>query len=81
MLAPDLTDLPRAVILTGEHDALRGDGDRYAARLRDARIDVVYDRTPGVDHYFLTDDPVRARTTMAWVAEEIRRAVSVADPE
>ncbi|WP_101613337.1 alpha/beta hydrolase [Amycolatopsis sp. BJA-103] len=76
LLAPDLTDLPRAVVLTGEHDALRGDGDRYAARLREARVDVVYDRTPGADHYFLTDDPVRARTTMAWVAEEIRRAVS-----
>ncbi|MFK0247138.1 alpha/beta hydrolase fold domain-containing protein [Amycolatopsis azurea] len=81
LLAPELTGLPRAVILTGERDALRADGDRYAARLREARVDVVYDETPGVDHYFLTDDPVRARVTMAWVADEIRRALSVADPE
>ncbi|MFE5501301.1 alpha/beta hydrolase fold domain-containing protein [Amycolatopsis japonica] len=81
LLAPKLTGVPSAIVLTGEHDALRGDGDRYTARLREAQVDVVYDRTPGVDHYFLTDDPIRARTTMAWVAEEIRRAVSGAASE
>ena len=37
---------------------------------------VVHDVTPGVDHYFLTEDPVRARTTMAMVAAEIRGARS-----
>ncbi|MGZ6826753.1 MAG: alpha/beta fold hydrolase [Mycobacteriales bacterium] len=76
LLADDLTGLPPAVVLTGERDALRPDGDRYAARLREAGVEVLHDVTPGVDHYFLTDDPARARTTMARVAEEVRRRVA-----
>lgn len=74
LLADDLTGLPPAVVLTAERDILRAEGDAYAARLRDAGIRVVHDVTPRVDHYFLTEDPVRARTTMAMVADEIRSA-------
>lgn len=73
LLAEDLTGLPPAVVLTGERDSLRPDGDAYAARLREAGVDVVYDMTPRADHYFLTEDPVRARQTMALVASEVRR--------
>ena len=72
LLADDLTGLPPAIVLTAERDILRAEGDAYAARLRDAGIRVVHDVTPGVDHYFLTEDPVRARTTMAMVAGEVR---------
>ncbi len=72
LLADDLAGLPPAIVLTAERDTLRRDGDRYAERLREAGVDVVHDVTPGVDHYFLTEDPVRARTTMAWVAERVR---------
>lgn len=69
LLAPDLAGLPPAVVLTAERDTLRPDGDRYAARLREAGVDVLlHDVTPGADHYFLTEDPARARTTMARVA-------------
>ncbi|MDR7251099.1 acetyl esterase [Nocardioides sp. BE266] len=74
LLAPDLSGLPPAVVLTAERDVLRAEGDAYAERPREAGVRVVHDTTPGVDHYFLTEDPVRARTTMAMVAEEIRRA-------
>jgi acetyl esterase len=74
LLAPDLTGLPPAVVLTAERDVLRAEGDAYADRLRAAGVRVVHDVTPGVDHYFLTEDPVRARTTMAMVAAEIRAA-------
>ena len=74
LLADDLTGLPPAVVLTAERDILRAEGDAYAQRLRDAGVRVVHDVTPGVDHYFLTEDPVRARTTMAMVADEIARA-------
>ncbi|MEO5663974.1 MAG: alpha/beta hydrolase fold domain-containing protein [Nocardioides sp.] len=74
LLADDLTGLPPAVVLTAEHDILRAEGDAYAARLREAGIRVVHDVTPGVDHYFLTEDPVRARTTMAMIAAEVRAA-------
>ncbi|MGQ0843074.1 MAG: alpha/beta hydrolase [Sporichthyaceae bacterium] len=71
LLAPDLAGLPPAVICTAEHDALRPDGDRFAERLREAGVPVVHDLTPGVDHYFLTQNPARARTTMAMIAAEI----------
>ncbi len=72
LLAPDLAGLPPAVVLTAERDTLRPDGDRYAARLAAAGGEVVlHDVTPRADHYFLTEDPVRARTTMARVAEVV----------
>lgn len=76
VLAPDLTGLPPAVVLTAERDTLRRDGDRYAERLREAGVDVVHDVTPGADHYFLTEDPARARTTMAMVADRVRAALA-----
>ena len=78
LLAPDLTGLPPAVVLTAERDVLRAEGDAYADRLRAAGVRVVHDVTPGVDHYFLTEDPVRARSTMAMVAGEIREAAGAA---
>lgn len=76
MLAPDLTGLPPAVICTAERDALRADGDRYAQRLREAGVSVEYDLTPGVDHYFLTENPIRARWTMAMIAAAIAKATA-----
>lgn len=77
LLAPSLAGLPPAIVLTGERDTLRPDGDAYAARLRDAGVEVIHEVTPGVDHYFLTEDPGRARTTMAMVAEEVRGRLGV----
>ena len=74
LLAEDLAGLPPAIVLTAERDILRAEGDAYAHRLRAAGVRVVHDVTPGVDHYFLTEDPKRARTTMAMVAGEIRDA-------
>lgn len=76
LLAPDLRGLPSAIVLTAERDTLRRDGDRYAERLREAGVEVWHDVTPGVDHYFLTEDPQRARTTMAAIAAEIAERVA-----
>ncbi|MCM3516514.1 MULTISPECIES: alpha/beta fold hydrolase [Nocardioides] len=75
LLAPDLAGLPPAVVMTAERDTLRRDGDRFAQRLREAGVPVVHDVTPGVDHYFLTEDPARARTTMAMAATAVREAL------
>lgn len=76
-LAPDLTALPRAVILTGERDTLRPDGERYAQRLREAGVPVVYDMTPGAEHYWLTSDLLRARETMAMMSREIAGSLTL----
>lgn len=78
LLAGDLSGLPPTVVLTGERDVLRPEGDAYARRLEAAGVEVVHDVTPGADHYFLTDDPVRARRTMAMVASRVRRSCGLA---
>ncbi|MBD8868064.1 alpha/beta hydrolase fold domain-containing protein [Nocardioides donggukensis] len=78
LLAPDLSGLPPAVVLTAERDVLRPEGDRYAGRLRAAGVDVRHDVTPGADHYFLSADLRRARTTMAMTAAELRHRTAPA---
>jgi acetyl esterase len=75
VLAPDLSGLPPALVLTAERDTLRRDGLRYVERLRAAGVEVWHHETPGVDHYFLTEDPARARDTMAEVAARLRAAL------
>ncbi len=78
VLAPDLTGLPPAVVCTAERDVLRTDGERWVRRLREAGVPVEHDVTPDVDHYFLTENPVRARTTMAMISDAIVRATDPA---
>ncbi|GAB3077067.1 alpha/beta hydrolase fold domain-containing protein [Nocardioides zeae] len=74
--AADLAGVPPAVVLTAERDTLRAEGDRYAARLAELGLLAWHDVTPGVDHYFLTEDPVRAEATMARTAGLIREATA-----
>jgi acetyl esterase len=77
LLAADLTGLPPAVVMTAERDTLRPDGVRYVERLRAAGVEVVHDETPGADHYFLTADLRRARTTMAMAAGHLADRLAV----
>ena len=76
VLADNLTGLPPAVILTAERDTLRPDGERYAQRLREAGVPVVYDMTPNAEHYWLTSDLTRARDTMFMMAHEISTSLT-----
>lgn len=48
--APSLDGLPPAFILTAEYDVLRGDGEKYAAKLREAGVEASAVRYLGLSH-------------------------------
>ncbi|MGL4697549.1 alpha/beta hydrolase fold domain-containing protein [Enterococcus larvae] len=49
----DLTGLPAAMILNGEADVLRGEGEEYARHLREAGVDVTQIQFQGMIHDFV----------------------------
>lgn len=49
----DLKDLPAAMILNGEADVLRDEGEAYAAKLRQAGVEVTQMRFQGMVHDFV----------------------------
>lgn len=49
----ELTGLPAAMILNGEADVLRDEGEEYARHLRDAGVDVTQVRFQGMIHDFV----------------------------
>lgn len=71
MKAADLSGLPPALIITAECDPIRDDGERYAARLEDARVPVTLSRYEGALHGFFAQPGLMATGTAA-VAEAIR---------
>ncbi|MBO0864305.1 MAG: SDR family NAD(P)-dependent oxidoreductase [Mycobacterium sp.] len=63
--AADLSGLPPAIVVTAECDSIRDWGERYANRLRDARVQVTVTRYPGVYHGFLMRSDATARGSLA----------------
>jgi acetyl esterase len=52
--APKLAGQPPTLIVTAGFDPLRDEGHAYAAKLRDAGVDVVYREYPGQIHAFVS---------------------------
>lgn len=74
LLTDDLSELPRATIITAEHDSLRDDGFLYAMRLVRAGVPVRYTNYLGMPHGFLSMP--RICTAAPQAIAEIARAVS-----
>ena len=49
----DLTGLPAALVVTGQHDPLRDEGELYAERLRAAGVEATTSRYAGAGHGFV----------------------------
>jgi len=63
--AGDLTGLPPAIVITAECDPIRDWGERYADRLREARVQTTHTRYPGVFHGFVLQAGYLARGRLA----------------
>ena len=76
LLSDDVHHLAPACIVTAEYDALRAEGDAYAARLAESGVDVRHHVVRDCDHHVLEGDRQRARRVLDLVAGELAEKVA-----
>jgi acetyl esterase len=78
LLAPDLSELPPATIITAEFDPLRDEGEAYGARLREAGVSTDVRRYDGVIHGFfgMAELLPQARQALEHACANLRRALA-----
>ncbi|MEE1752013.1 alpha/beta hydrolase [Streptomyces sp. SP18CS02] len=83
--AEELTGLPAALVITGEADVVRDEGEAYAARLRAAGVPVSAVRVQGAVHDFVVLDSLRstcaARAAIALATRTLRDALHARRPD
>lgn len=70
----DWSKLPRGIVIVGELDVLRSEGEQFAAKLRDAGVKVDLTVQKGMPHPFLAMDGVleKGRATITAMCEELK---------
>ena len=76
----ELAELPKALVITGEADVLRDEGEQYANKLREAGVEVTATRYEGIIHDFVMLNALRgtnaADAAIAQAIHYIRRALA-----
>jgi acetyl esterase/lipase len=77
-----LAGLPPALVIVDEADVLRDEGEAYAARLREAGVEVTTVRYDGITHDFMMLNPLSntcaTRAAVAQAVSILRDALHVA---